>query len=116
MSPRGWEARLQDIVEAGESIAEETAGLDEATFVADRTKLYAVLYLLVVVGEAAANVPPEITARYPEADWAGARQMRNFAVHRYFGVKASIVWRTAVDDVPSLVAAIREGIARGTGH
>jgi uncharacterized protein with HEPN domain len=29
-------------------------------------------------------------------------------VHDYFGVNAQVVWKTAIEDVPAIAAALRE--------
>jgi uncharacterized protein with HEPN domain len=33
--------------------------------------------------------------------------MRNFLAHAYFDVNLDILWKTAVEDVPALAAALR---------
>jgi uncharacterized protein with HEPN domain len=33
--------------------------------------------------------------------------MRDELVHDYFGVNAQVVWKTAIEDVPALAAALR---------
>ncbi|MBI2894728.1 MAG: DUF86 domain-containing protein [Deltaproteobacteria bacterium] len=107
MPTRGWRLRLQDVIDAGGEIAGFIAGLDGQSFAGDKRTVSAVLYQLTVIGEAVSQVPEELRLRHPGVDWVGARRMRNFLVHAYFATNVEIVWQTARDDVPTLVAALR---------
>lgn len=66
----------------------------------------AILYNLVVLGEAATRISNEVRARAPEIDWRGAIGMRNVITHDYFGVKRDAVIRTVRTDLPPLRAAV----------
>ena len=69
---------------------------------------YAVAQKLTVIGEAAARLGPEITARYQAVPWADIVGLRNILVHEYFGIHWPLVWQTAVDYAPSLRLQIAE--------
>jgi uncharacterized protein with HEPN domain len=82
---------------------------DEAVFANDDLVRSAVLFKLVVIGEATGKVSPALRAAHPAVPWLDIVSFRNFAVHTYFGVDWSIVWTTATQDVPVLqqeIAAI----------
>jgi uncharacterized protein with HEPN domain len=68
------------------------------------------LYLTDIV-EAAARLPKEFTARFPDIPWADIVGFRNIAVHEYFAIRWDIAWVAAVDDVPRLKEQIK-GILR----
>jgi uncharacterized protein with HEPN domain len=80
------------------------------SILSSRTRLLrsAVLYQLVVIGEAAARLSAELRARYSSVPWQVVVGFRNVAVHAYFSIDWSIVWTTAASDVPNL----REQILR----
>lgn len=59
-------------------------------------------YELVLIGEAAKNVPPDLQASAPGVPWQDMGDMRNIAAHEYFGIDLAIVWQTATRDVPNL--------------
>ena len=66
--PRSEAQRLQDMRDAYERIASFLVGLDVEAFRADQRTVRAVLYNLVVLGEAAKGVGPETRARFrPDA-------------------------------------------------
>lgn len=73
-------------------LAAETAGDSEAVAVA----LDAVLYNLVVIGEAVAALPDELREARPEVPWRDVVDMRNFLAHQYFRVITSVV-RDTID-------------------
>lgn len=66
----------------------------------------ALLRRLTVIGEAARRVSPERQRELPEIPWRAMGDMRNFVVHAYHRVDPAIIWRTAKDEVPKLVATI----------
>ena len=91
-----------DIVEAADLIAAFVADQTEESFQRDPRTWSAVLYQLVIIGEAAGEISDHFRNRYPYVPWRKAIGMRNFAVHGYFAVQLSIVWETATQDVPPL--------------
>jgi uncharacterized protein with HEPN domain len=58
--------RLQDIVENVDAIAQFTARMDFAAFVADRKTVYAVVRALEILPEASRRLPAEIRDRHSE--------------------------------------------------
>ena len=97
---------LTDIVEAAEAIADFIAGLDEAGFYQDSKSQSAVLQKLIVIGEAAARLPQEFRAQYPQIEWRDIIAFRNILVHAYFSIKLEIVWEAAIGDVPELQRSV----------
>jgi uncharacterized protein with HEPN domain len=66
----------------------------------------ALLRRLTVIGEAARRVSAERQRELPEIPWRAMGDMRNFVVHAYHRVDPAVIWRTAQEEVPRLVAAI----------
>jgi uncharacterized protein with HEPN domain len=100
---------LEDVLTAADSIATFVGGRTLTTFAADDLVRSAVLFKLIVIGEAANKVSRGLRAQYPDVPWQDIVAFRNLAVHAYFGVDWHIVWATATSDVPPLrirVAAI----------
>ena len=52
------------------------------------------------------GVSPEFQEKHPEVPWSEMRGMRNRMIHRYDDVDMTIVWHTAQEDVPPLLALI----------
>ena len=94
---------LQDVEKSAEAVAEYTAGLDEAAFLADRMRQDAVGYRLLVIGEALSRLgrdSPELALRIPEREQAIG--LRNYLAHEYDRIDHVTVWDTAVHDLPEL--------------
>jgi len=104
---RDWRLRVRDILDAVERIENFTRGITLDTFVQDERTIAAVSYELVVIGEAARNVPAAVRATAPDVPWQVMSDMRNVVAHGYFGVDLSIVWQTATQDVPKLGPLLR---------
>ena len=111
MPRRTWRLRVGDILQAVERIGAFTRGLTLDAFVRDDRTIAAVSYELLLIGEAAKNVAPELKARFPEVPWQDMGDMRNVVAHEYFGVDLTIVWETSTRDVPKLVEPLRRLLA-----
>jgi uncharacterized protein with HEPN domain len=81
---RDWRLRVDDILNAVGRIERFTRGLVFETFANDERTIAAVSYELVVIGEAAKNVPAEVRAAAPAVPWQVMTDMRNVVAHGYF--------------------------------
>jgi uncharacterized protein with HEPN domain len=102
---------LRDIAEAAADMAEFLEGLDLDDFVASKVVHSAVLQKLIVIGESANRVSPDLQARHAEIPWSDIIGLRNIVAHAYFSVVWSRIWRTATKDVPALAHAIARILA-----
>ncbi|WP_236705619.1 DUF86 domain-containing protein, partial [Frankia sp. ACN1ag] len=89
------ELYLVDMIEAAAAATTFVRDVDETAFAASDLIQSAVLQKLLVIGEAAGRVSPEIRARWPGVPGRSVTDFRNIAVHTYFEVDWSIVWRIA---------------------
>jgi len=98
---------LQDIVESGEVIQGYIVGLDFAGFARDQLRADAVMRRFEIIGEAVKKLPADMTAREPEIPWRAIAGFRDVLAHAYFDTDASIVWNSATEHLPALLAACR---------
>jgi len=85
---RGDGLRLEDILEAIGRVREYAPLTDDALAGAVHD---AILYTLVVIGEAAARLSDEVRASAPEIPWPQVVGLRNLLAHEYFRVDAEII-------------------------
>jgi uncharacterized protein with HEPN domain len=115
MSPRLWEHRVVDILEAIRKIQTYVEGVSFGDFQSDPKTVDAVIRNFIVIGEAAGSVPKEITDKHPRVPWRLMGDMRNFAIHEYWGVELQTIWETIKKDLPPLIPLRDNVLKEGDG-
>jgi uncharacterized protein with HEPN domain len=106
MSQRTADLYLVDLLDAADAIARSLRGVSFDDFLGQDEKRDAVLWNLLIIGEASTKLPAEVTAALPDVPWPEIRGFRNRIVHGYFALQWPIVWHIATAEVPSL----RDGV------
>jgi uncharacterized protein with HEPN domain len=96
------ELLLIDMLDAANAVSGFLATVDETTFTNSDLLQSAVLQKLMVIGEAAGRVSPEVRDRWSDIPWRSISGFRNLAVHAYFEIEWSIVWDIATASLPTL--------------
>ncbi len=99
---RGEELRLRDILGAIETIRDHVAG---GGF--DRKTSDAVLYNLVVIGEAAADTSEETRAAAPEIPWTKVVGLRNLSAHEYFRIDLDVIETIIAEQLDNLEQTVK---------
>ncbi|MBR0109997.1 MAG: DUF86 domain-containing protein [Bacteroidales bacterium] len=105
--PSRDKGRLEDIIEAGENIAQFIEGYDFDSFMADKLRYFATLKNVEIIGEAAYMLSAEFKQLHPELPWKEAIGMRHVLVHGYSSILPSMLWDTCVKDIPRLVEQVK---------
>lgn len=94
--------RLIDIVDHANSLKRiiKTNSIEE--FINDDTIQAAVLYHLIVIGEAVANITDDLKDKYTAIPWSDIKAFRNYVIHEYFNTDFERVWNAAILEVPIL--------------
>jgi len=66
----------------------------------------AIQHLLVTIGVAASRLPTALRDAHPEVPWREIIETGDALIVDYDEVEIETVWRTATDDIPSLVATL----------
>jgi len=107
--------RLADIVAAVARVKQAELQLVAAEQVGDEARTQvafdAVLYNLVVIGEAVNSLPSDITASRSDVPWRDVVDMRNFLAQEYFRVSANVVRRTIDEPLDQLRSACEQLLA-----
>ena len=104
---------LADIAEACCRIERFATGRDDDQIMSDEIVRDAILYNIVVIGEAAAQLSHVgIEALLPAIPWSRIRGMRNILAHEYFGVDRDLVLEVVRRKIPELRQAIEAALAQ----
>jgi uncharacterized protein with HEPN domain len=106
--PARDKGRLQDILGAIDNIYEFVEGKSRDQVLSDKICYYAVVYQLVVIGEAANLLTKEFIQGHPETPWRAIVSMRNFIVHGYNIVDKQEVWSVIKNDLHPLKTQITQ--------
>ena len=94
------------MLDLARKVAAKTERVRRQDFDADENLRLALAHLLQTIGEAARRVSRQFQRAHPEIPWAGIVGMRHKVVHDYLDVDEDVVWKTSVDEIPRLVAAL----------
>lgn len=98
--------RLVDILEALETIRDYVEGSLEDPSIGSPVVLDAVLFRLIVIGEAAKNVSVESQEAAPDVRWSDYAGLRDIIAHQYFRIQKQIIEDTVKGDLPELLRAV----------
>ena len=99
---------LRDIINAMTSIEAFVGNMDFDQFKEDDKTTSAVIRKLEIIGEAAKNIPENITKKYSSVPWKEMAGMRDKLIHFYFGVNLKLVWQTIKHRIPHLKLSIKQ--------
>ncbi len=100
------ETTLLDIAEAARLAASFMQDLSKDAFLDDFKTQSAVLYQLIVMGEAVKRLSAEFRAQHTEIPWSLIAGMRDHLIHGYDIVDWDEVWKTATSDVAGLLTQL----------
>ena len=102
MSECQWEIYVQDMLECCTKITTHTSGLDRNSFFANDIVYEAVLWNIVLLGEAANKVPDDIQTSNNQIPWRAITGLRNRLIHGYSNISDDIVWEVIQQEIPAL--------------
>jgi uncharacterized protein with HEPN domain len=111
--------RLTDISNAVDGVRGAVQALEQAE--ADKAEgaaqiaFDALLYRLVVIGEAVKALPAELLALQPQVPWREIAKLRDLLAHHYYRVDARVIRRTVEAPMDQLRDAAAELIAADAG-
>jgi len=108
MSERTYADSIDDIRRAVALIGEFTQGIVIEDFQNDEKTQFAVVRCFEIIGEAAKRIPREFADSHPGIPWKIMAGMRDRLIHGYDQIDIPLIWRTIVNDIPSLSRKLKE--------
>lgn len=99
-------ATVLDLAIAAQRIQEFVAGQDVEQFRTDIRTQSAVVFQILILGEAAKRLTPDFRSRHPQIPWSDIMRMRDKLIHHYESIDVGEVWKAAREDVPALMAVL----------
>ena len=98
--------RIRHMLDAAKEVVSFTKGRERSDLVNDRMLFLSLMSLYQIIGEAASHVSDELRREHPAIEWREASSMRNRLSHGYFDVDYNVMWDTAVENIPTLIAQL----------
>ncbi len=98
--------RLLHIVEACQTIDKYVGGLGRENFLNDRKTRDAIIYQLIIIGEAVIHTDNELLEKY-NYPWFKIRAFTNYATHEYFKIEMWTVWDVVSTHIPELEKVVK---------
>jgi uncharacterized protein with HEPN domain len=98
---------LADIITAIEQILRYSQNLDRENIQNDDEKQAAILYRLVIIGEATKRLSQEYRDRYSMIPWRQMAGLRDVVVHDYDELDFEILWNVVHINLPDILPDLK---------
>ncbi|PWA09743.1 DUF86 domain-containing protein [Pueribacillus theae] len=99
---------LEDMLNAAKKIQKYSRGLSYDDSISNDLVSDAVIKNILVIGEAAKNIPEEIRIACPQIEWRKMAGMRDMVIHAYFSINYRIVWDVVQNKIPVLEQHVKQ--------
>ncbi len=99
--------RLLHILDACKAIHNHLGGLKRENFLNDHKTRDALIYQLIIIGEAVIHIDNDLLSKY-EYPWFKVRAFRNYAIHEYFNIEMWTLWDVVDIHIPELEKVVKE--------
>jgi len=98
--------RLRHMRDAAREVLAFTQHRARSDLDGDRMLVLALVKAIEIIGEAAYQLSDDARDELPDIPWNDIIGMRHRLVHAYFDINLDILWQTAQDDIPALLAVL----------
>ena len=103
-----WHGYIQDMLDFSEKVLAYTDGLDERAFFTGDLTYDATIHNILLIGEAASNIPLDVRQARPTIPWGEIIGTRNRVVHSYRELNQSVIWKIIQIEIPALIPQLRK--------
>lgn len=101
-------AYLWDMLQAAMEVEAVVQEHDLSAFLSNRMVMRATERMVEIIGEAAGRVSSSYRATHPEVPWPAIIGQRNILAHEYGQIDHELLYKTAAEDIPELIAQLKE--------
>lgn len=83
-----------------------TTGLTKSELALNEEKQFAILYQVIILGEATKRLSQEFRNSHPNIPWKDIAGMRDILAHQYDRVNLDTLWDVVKNDIPELIELI----------
>ena len=98
---------ILDIYQAGQKVINFSQGLSQKVLLNDEMRLSAILYQIMIMGEATKRLSPEFSQKNPHIPCKEIAGIRDKLIHNYDNVKLDVVWDVVDREIPVLLKQIK---------
>ena len=98
----------EEIINAISEVESFVIGMDMVSFIKDIKTYKATVMCLILIGELASKIPPEIRSQNTKIPWGDIIGLRNRISHDYFGLDEKVLWQTIKESLPELKIEIQK--------
>ena len=99
-------ASLADIIKAGRQVVQFAEGLTREQLELDFIRQSAILYQIIIVGEATKRLSQAYRLQHPDIPWKRIAGLRDILAHQYDRVDDDIIWAVIQQEIPELLAML----------
>ena len=103
-----WHSYIQDMIDFSNTVLSYTDGLDESAFFTGDLTYHATIHNILLIGEAANNIPPDVREAHRNIPWGDIIGTRNRIVHTYREINQAVIWEIIQSDIPTLIPQMQE--------
>jgi uncharacterized protein with HEPN domain len=99
---------LTDIILATQQVLRYAEMLDRDRLAQDDEKQAAILYRIIIIGEATKRLSVELRSDYSEIPWRQMAGLRDVVIHDYDELDLDILWNVVQINLPELEPKLRD--------
>jgi uncharacterized protein with HEPN domain len=112
MSNNRDRASLLDIASSAQKVLQYKGNTDKGAFLADDKTQSAIVFQLLIIGEAVKRISSELRSQHSEIPWSLIARMRDNLIHRYDDIDLDEVWKTSNDLIINPLYQLSIGLSR----
>ena len=103
-----WHSYIQDMIDFSEVVLSYTDGLDQAAFFIGDLTYYATIHHIMLIGEAASNIPLDVRKAHSNIPWGDIIGTRNRVAHGYREINKKVIWKIIQIEIPTLIPQLEK--------